>query len=62
MTVTLLLLATLCRPEGLDIGYLRDIAARPFGTATHDDSVDRIAGHICSAILMEIGALDHFRS
>lgn len=59
-TVTVWLLAMLCRPTGLDIGYLRDFSAKRFGTTTHDDSVDRIASHVFSAILMEVRALDYF--
>ena len=60
VTVTIPLLAMLCRPTGQDIGYLRDIRATRFDTTTNDDSVDRIASHVCSAILLELRALDHF--
>jgi hypothetical protein len=57
VSITLPLLAMLCRPQGQDIGYLRAIDARRFAGT---DFVERVAAGVCSAILLELRALDHW--
>jgi hypothetical protein len=57
VSITLPLLAMLCRPQGQDIGYLRAIDAKRFAG---DDFVERVAAGVCSAILLELRALDHW--
>ena len=57
LSITVPLLTLLCRPQGQDIGYLRAIDAK---RSAGNDFVERVAASMCSAILLELRALDHW--
>jgi len=59
-TVMLQLFALLCRPEGQDLGYLREMDGRLARALRDGDAAERTAVLACSAILREMRMLDQF--
>ncbi len=59
-TIMLQLFALLCRPEGQDLGYLREMDGKLAGTMRDGDAAQRDAVLSCSAILREMRVLDQF--
>jgi hypothetical protein len=53
-TIMLQLFALLCRPEGHDLGYLREMNGRLAGVMRDGDAAERSAVLVCSAILREM--------
>ena len=54
------LFALLCRPEGQDLGYLREIDGRLARALRAGDAAERSAALQCSAVLRELRALGQF--
>ena len=59
-TIMLRLFALLCRPEGQDLGYLREMDGRLARALRDGDAAERTAVLACSAILREMRMLDQF--
>jgi len=59
-TVMLQLFALLCRPEGQDLGYLREMDGRLARALRDGDAAERTAVLACSAILREMRMLEQF--
>jgi hypothetical protein len=59
-TILLPLFALLCRPEGQDLGHLREIDGRLARALRDGDAAERGAALQCSAILRELRALGQF--
>ena len=59
-TVMLQLFALLCRPEGQDLGYLREMDGMLARALRDGDAAERSAVLACSAILREMRMLDQF--
>ena len=59
-TVMLQLFALLCRPEGQDLGYLREMDGRLARALRDGDAAERSAVLACSAILREMRMLEQF--
>jgi hypothetical protein len=58
--IMLQLFAVLCRPEGQDLGHLRDMDGRLAQTLRDGDAAERSAVLLCSAILQEMRVLERF--
>ncbi len=58
--IMLPLFALLCRPEGQDLGYLREIDGRLASALRAGDAAERSAALLCSAVLRELRALGQF--
>jgi hypothetical protein len=54
------LFALLCRPEGQDLGYLREMDGRLARALRDGDAAERNAVLLCSAILREMRVLEKF--
>jgi len=59
-TIMLQLFALLCRPDGQDLGYLREMDGKLARAMRDGDAAERSAVLVCSAILREMRVLDHF--
>jgi hypothetical protein len=59
-TIMLRLFALLCRPEGQDLGYLREMDGMLARALRDGDAAERSAVLACSAILREMRMLDQF--
>jgi hypothetical protein len=59
-SIMLQLFALLCRPEGHDLGYLREMDGRLAGALRDGDAAERSAVLVCSAILREMRVLEGF--
>jgi hypothetical protein len=59
-TIMLQLFALLCRPEGQDLGYLREVDGRLARALRDGDAAERSAVLLASAILREMRVLDQF--
>ena len=59
-TIMLELFALLCRPEGHDLGYLREIDDRLVSALRDGNAAERSEVLLASAILREMRALDQF--
>jgi len=59
-TMMLELFALLCRPEGHDLGYLREVDSRLASALRDGDAAERSAVLLASAVLREMRALDQF--
>ena len=59
--IMLPLFALLCRPEGQDLGYLREIDGRLARALRAGDAAERSAALQCSAVLRELRALGSVR-
>jgi len=54
------LFALLCRPDGQDLGYLREMDGKLARAMRDGDAAERSAVLVCSAILREMRLLDQF--
>jgi hypothetical protein len=59
-TIMLQLFALLCRPDGQDLGYLREMDGKLARAMRDGDAAERSAVLVCSAILREMRLLDQF--
>ena len=59
-TIMLQLFALLCRPDGQDLGYLREMDGKLARAMRDGDADERSAVLVCSAILREMRLLDQF--
>jgi hypothetical protein len=54
------LFALLCRPDGQDLGYLREMDGKLASAMRDGDAAEQSAVLVCSAILREMRLLDQF--